>query len=160
MENFKVARFEFKIVAQDKLYLPEYKGSTLRGGFGQTLKRIVCITRDKECKNCLLKEKCAYSYIFETPPPKDTTRLRKYPFAPHPFVIEPLLEMKREYESNDEIAFNLVLIGEAISYLPYFVFVFVVLLIHKYYLADEDLLVKPVCLREYVHIYDKNYLLE
>ncbi len=124
MENFKIARFEFKIVVQNNLYLPEYKGSTLRGGFGHVLKRIVCITKDKECKNCLLKEKCAYSYIFETPPPKATTRLRKYPFAPHPFAIEPPLEKKEEYKKGEELSFNLILIGKAIDYLPYFVFVF------------------------------------
>jgi len=124
MENFRVAKFEFKIVAQDKLYLPEYKGSTIRGGFGQTLRRVVCVTRDKECKNCLLKEKCAYSYIFETPPPKNTKMLTKYSYVPHPFVIEPPLERKREYKEGEEFSFNLILIGKASDYLPYFVFAF------------------------------------
>ncbi|MCD6318133.1 CRISPR system precrRNA processing endoribonuclease RAMP protein Cas6 [Candidatus Aerophobetes bacterium] len=124
MENFRVAKFEFKIVAQDKLYLPEYKGSTFRGGFGNTLRKVVCITKNKECCTCLLKEKCIYSYIFETPPPKNTKILTKYPYAPHPFVIEPPLETKKEYQPGDEITFNLVLIGRVIDYLPYFIFTF------------------------------------
>lgn len=124
IKDFRIGKFKLIAKPRDRLYLPEYKGSTLRGGFGQTLRRVVCVTRDKECKNCLFKEKCVYSYIFETPPPKDTTRLRKYPFAPHPFIIEPPLERKREYKGGEEFSFNLILIGKAIDYLPYFVFTF------------------------------------
>lgn len=122
---FRLARFRFEAKPKYRLCLPAYKGSTLRGGFGQTLKRVVCVTKNKECQNCLLKEKCAYSYIFETPPPEDTTRLRKYPYAPHPFVIEPPLERKQqEYTQEKELSFNLILIGKATDYLPYFVFAF------------------------------------
>ena len=95
MQNFRVAKFKFKIVAEDKLCLPQYKGSTFRGGFGNTLRKVVCIAKKEECCTCLLKEKCIYSYIFETPPPKNTKILRKYPYAPHPFVIEPPLETKK-----------------------------------------------------------------
>ena len=124
IECFRIGKFKLIAKPKDRLYLPAYKGSTLRGGFGQTLKRVVCVTKNKECKNCLLKEKCVYSYIFETPPPKDTTRLRKYPFAPHPFVIEPPVERKEEYKQEEELSFNLILIGKATDYLPYFVFTF------------------------------------
>ncbi|GAH02793.1 unnamed protein product, partial [marine sediment metagenome] len=124
IEDFQIGRFKFIVKAKNKLYLPVYKGSTLRGGFGQALRKTVCITRYKECKNCLLKEKCIYSSIFETPPPKDTTKLTKYPYAPHPFVIEPPLEDKQEYKEDNEFSFNLVLIGKAINYLPYFIFAF------------------------------------
>jgi len=124
IKDFRIGRFEFIVKPKDKLYLPVYKGSTLRGGFGQALRKTVCITKYKECKNCLLKQKCIYSSIFETPPPEDTTRMRKYPYAPHPFVIEPPLEEKQEYREDNELSFNLVLIGKAIDYLPYFIFAF------------------------------------
>jgi len=124
IKYFRIAKFKFTAQTKDTLYLPSYKGSTLRGGFGQVLKRVVCITKDKECRSCLFKERCVYSYIFETPPPDNTAKLKKYPFAPHPFVIEPPLEKKREYKEKEEFAFHLILIGKAIDYLPYFVFVF------------------------------------
>jgi hypothetical protein len=80
--------------------------------------------RDKECSDCLLKGKCVYSYVFETPPPPDTKIMRKYPAAPHPFVIEPPLERKRTYKPGDELVFGLTLVGRAIDYLPYFIFTF------------------------------------
>jgi len=124
IKDFKIGRFEFIVKPKDKLYLPVYKGSTLRGGFGHSLRRVICVTKGKECKDCLLKQKCIYSAIFETPPPKNTTKLTKYPYAPHPFVIEPPLEEKQEYKEDNELSFNLVLIGKAIDYLPYFIFAF------------------------------------
>ena len=108
----------------DIIILPSYKGSTLRGGFGYAFKRVVCAIRDKGCPDCLLKEKCVYSYVFETPPPSDTKIMRKYKSAPHPFVIEPPMEKRRGYKTGDEIRFGLILIGRAIDYLPYFIYTF------------------------------------
>ncbi|MEW6419052.1 MAG: CRISPR system precrRNA processing endoribonuclease RAMP protein Cas6 [Nitrospirota bacterium] len=120
--NYK--QLVFRLIAKEPLILPAYKGSTLRGGFGYAFKRVVCAIRDKECPDCLLKEKCVYSYVFETPPPSDTKIMRKYKSAPHPFVIEPPPERRRGYKPGDEINFNLILIGRAIDYLPYFIYTF------------------------------------
>jgi CRISPR-associated endoribonuclease Cas6 len=106
------------------LILPSYKGSTLRGGFGNAFKKVVCAVRQNECRNCLLSQKCIYSYVFETPPPSDTTIMRKYTAAPHPFIIEPPEEKKNGYKPGDKITFSLTLIGRAIDYLPYFIYTF------------------------------------
>jgi CRISPR-associated endoribonuclease Cas6 len=82
------------------------------------------VDREKACGSCLLKGKCVYSYVFETPPPSDTSKMRKYPFAPHPFVITPPLEEKRIYRQNETFSFELTLIGKSIDYLPYFIYTF------------------------------------
>jgi len=124
LERFSIARFKFVIQAEGHLGLPPYKGSTFRGGFGHALRRVVCITKGRDCAECLLYQKCVYSYIFETPPPPDSKIMRKYPKAPHPFVLIPPLEDKREYEQGEKITFGLNLIGKAIDYLPYFIFTF------------------------------------
>lgn len=116
--------FTFFLCTKEIILLPPYKGSTLRGGFGYAFKRVVCAIREKECTDCLLKEKCIYSYIFETPPLSDTKIMRKYTNAPHPFIIEPPPERKRGYKPGDEMSFSLVLIGRAIDYLPYFIYTF------------------------------------
>ena len=50
--------------------------------------------------------------------------MRKYNSAPHPFIIEPPPEKKRGYTPKDKIIFGLTLIGNAIDYLPYFVYAF------------------------------------
>ncbi len=104
--------------------MPPYKGSMLRGGFGHAFKRVVCAIKSKECSDCLLHQKCIYSYVFETPPPVGTKIMTKYRSAPHPFVIEPPHDTRREYHEGDEFSFRLILIGKAIDYLPYFVYAF------------------------------------
>jgi hypothetical protein len=97
------------------MLLPSYKGSTLRGGFGHAFRRVVCAIKSRECTDCLLKEKCVYSYIFETPPSADTKIMRKYKSAPHPFIIEPPTGQRRGYTPEDELTFGLTLIGRAID---------------------------------------------
>lgn len=124
LESFRVAKFRFTISAKDHIRFPPYKGAAFRGGFGYVFKRVVCVTRGKQCDDCLLKQKCIYSYIFETPPPDNTEILRLYPKVPHPFVIEPPVTEKQSFEPGEEFSFQLILIGKAIDYLPYFIYTF------------------------------------
>ncbi len=124
MTEINIGLFELQVTAQTNLFLPPFKGSTLRGGFGHVFKSLVCSCPEKCHESCFLKEKCPYGYIFETPVPVDSQRMRKYPYAPHPFVIEPTLDKKRNYSINDELSFRLMLIGKSIGYLPYFIYTF------------------------------------
>ncbi|OPX90703.1 MAG: hypothetical protein A4E53_00880 [Pelotomaculum sp. PtaB.Bin104] len=123
--SFQVAMYELTLeVGGQGLSLPPYKGSTLRGGFGSAFKRIACSLRGTECRACLLKSNCPYAYIFETAPPLGSEALRNYTSIPRPFILEPPLETKTEYASGEKLRFNLILIGKAISYLPYFIVAF------------------------------------
>jgi CRISPR-associated endoribonuclease Cas6 len=119
-----VGRFELTVEAKDPIILPPYKGSTLRGGFGIAFRKTVCVIKGKECKECLLKGQCIYSYVFETPPPSGTKVMRKYEAAPHPFIIEPPLQKRMGYKPGDWFSFGLTLIGKAVDYLPYFIYTF------------------------------------
>lgn len=118
--------FTFTLQADEEIILPAYKGSALRGGFGSIFKKIVCVTKKESCSNCILKAQCAYSYVFETSPPggTDLMAMGKYEAIPRPFVIEPPEDARRSYRDGEEINFNLILIGRAIHYLPYFIIVF------------------------------------
>lgn len=124
LPHFILTRFKFTLKVTEPLSLPEYKGAVFRGGFGYAFKKVVCITRNSDCYSCLLKEKCVYAYIFETPPPSNSRLMRKYPSAPHPFVLTPPLEDDRTYEPGELIKFELTLIGKAINFLPYFIYTF------------------------------------
>jgi len=95
LNSFKLTKLQFILKASDGINLPVYKGSTFRGGFGNAFKKIVCVNRDKDCDLCMLKGKCVYSYVFETPPPSDTSKMRKYPFAPHPFIVASITDMNK-----------------------------------------------------------------
>jgi len=126
-------KFTLIIKALDELHLPYYKGSTFRGGFGNIFRRIVCALKRQDCSDCMLKSRCIYAYVFETPPPANASimNMHKYEKIPHPFVIEPpevdsKLKIKGSevYEPGSILNFNLILIGKAIDYLPYFIYTF------------------------------------
>jgi hypothetical protein len=82
-----IKQYRFYFESTGPYRLPEYPGSAWRGAFGHALKRTVCVVRNTPCNQCLLKNACAYSYIFETPPPDGTEKMRKYTATPHPFVL-------------------------------------------------------------------------
>ena len=122
---FTIAKYRLTLEAGEKgLLLPPYKGSTLRGGFGNAFRRISCALKEANCNNCLLRTSCPYAYIFETAPPPGSAALRNYESIPRPFVLEPPLETKTEYRPGEKLAFNLVPIGRATNYLPYFIVAF------------------------------------
>ncbi|MGQ9800144.1 MAG: hypothetical protein ACUVRL_00530 [Candidatus Saccharicenans sp.] len=124
-KNIYLAKYEFLIVPEDILELPSYKGSTFRGGFGSVFRNICCLDKKNvSCKACLLKDKCPYSYIFETSPYPDSAFLKNLDDIPRPFIIEPPLDNRSVFTSQDSITFSLTLIGRAVDYLPYFVVTF------------------------------------
>lgn len=120
----RFAYFALQGKAKEPLHLPDYKGSTVRGAFGNTFRRIVCALRRNDCSECMIRSSCVFSYVFETPPPQDSKMMWRYPYAPHPFVINPPLEQKRVYAPGEALEFSLILIGKAMEYLPYFVYTF------------------------------------
>lgn len=117
---------EFIIRFLESCELPVYKGSTLRGGFGNAFKRSVCLFKNKNCYECHLNRECAYAYLFESIPAREIelAHFGKYEAIPHPFIIEPPEEARALYQPGEELGFNIILIGKAIKYLPYFALAF------------------------------------
>lgn len=62
--------------------------------------------------------KCAYHYLFET-------KNERKQGVPRPFIIEPPLTSKRFFLKDDTLYLNLLLIGRAIDYIPYFLYAFI-----------------------------------
>ncbi len=124
LHHLKIGKFTLRIRALVDLHLPVYKGSTFRGGFGSALRSVVCALKRQECSGCLLRDRCVYVYVFETPPPPGSERLRLYKTVPHPFVIEPPLDERRHVPAGETVEFGLVLVGRAMEVLPYFIYAF------------------------------------
>jgi hypothetical protein len=106
--------------------LPVFKGSTLRGGLGHALRRIACALRRQDCTGCLLRESCAYAFLFEvTQNPKQDIATENRSVAaqrPHPYILIPPDDETRTYQAGDLFSFSLILLGPAIHYLPHLVF--------------------------------------
>ncbi len=113
--------FEFRWCAEEDAWLPRFKGSTIRGALGWAFKRVVCIRADGNCACCLVRSTCSYPYVFETPPPADVPTFRGQRTAPHPYVLEPPLEEKEHYAPGETLTFGLLLLGRALTYLPYLI---------------------------------------
>lgn len=126
LDHIKFTKLILILEAIDDIHLPEYKGAVFRGGFGYQFKKIVCVQRNiSDCKGCMIEKTCIYSYIFETPLPEDSEKLRLYRTVPHPFVIEPPQEDRQFINKHDLFQFNVTLIGKAICYLPYIIYTFI-----------------------------------
>jgi hypothetical protein len=101
--------------------LPAYKGAMLRGGFGYAFQRSSC---PRPCwgrsHDCAVGAQCPYRAIFETPHPAGVMHLHDLQDVPRPFVIEPPLDQKRRYAAGDVLEFGLVLFGQAIDHMAYF----------------------------------------
>lgn len=110
--------------AIDTLTLPEYKGSTFRGALGHSFRKVSCPIICRDNKTCLLRFRCAYSVCFETPIPDSAAIMRLYPFAPHPFVIEPPQDSRTQLEPGEEFELRLILIGRGNDYVAHFIYAF------------------------------------
>jgi hypothetical protein len=121
---FSLAYLRLTLEAKEPLFLPPYKGSTLRGGFGASFRKVSCVMTQQDCQTCQLNQQCAYAYIFETPRLNDIALSHQADNFPHPFIIEPPLSQQTRFHTGEQFEFRLVLIGKAIDYLPYFLLCF------------------------------------
>jgi len=109
--------FRFHFTVERPIQLPPYPGSAWRGAFGTALKKTVCVVRNTPCGDCLLNQSCAYAYLFETPPPGDALKMRKYTATPHPFVLQ-LPKLARDASNY---ALQTVVFGRGQRFFPYLV---------------------------------------
>ena len=115
---FQSCTYRFQFRALDKIFLRKYSGSTWRGLFGNALKQTACVTNHDHCQDCLLFSQCAYPYIFETPAPEQSDRMRKYPSMPHPYLFK-VPNQIRDIEPGGLFTIDMRLFGRANHYLPY-----------------------------------------
>lgn len=122
---FSLASFTFHLVAKERIELPEYKGSTFRGGFGHALKQVWCLRpQGRICEHCLNPTACAYSYIFETPRAFGNKTYVVAENLPHPFVLIPPLTKAREIAAGESFSFGLNLFGSGIHLVESFIYAF------------------------------------
>lgn len=128
-----LSRYQLRLRAQERTLLPIFLGSTLRGAFGQSLKNVVCVMNHRDCAKCLVREQCIYPYVFETTIQAKTVQWRGQQATPHPFILTLQSDInnyqqsdyqrhRREWQKDDELIFELLLMGRAIDYLPYIIY--------------------------------------
>jgi len=109
--------YRFHLDFQHNQPISRFPAATLRGAFGYTLRGLVCMDMKINCAECILQPKCAYAYLFETLPSEKSPRLRKLKAVPRPFAI-------RTAKHDTQGGFEILLVGNAVSYMPYFIYTF------------------------------------
>ena len=119
-------QYTFTLRVEEPMRMPTYKGATLRGGFGAVFRRLVCLQPDRRAcdRGCRLGNRCPYGYLFETQAPPGSTIVGAGQTAPRPFVLRPPLDPRTRYQPGDRLAFDLILVGRAGDYIPYFIVTF------------------------------------
>ncbi len=74
----KFAELTIKLRAKENIKLSSDKGSVIRGAFGFAFRKVCCPFPSKDSQECLLQNRCVYSYIFETPRPAHSKIMRLY----------------------------------------------------------------------------------
>lgn len=120
-EDLSWAHFRFLLVANTNLLLPPYLGSTLRGVFGSVFRDMVCSTKLDDCRSCPLVSQCAFPRYFMTSP-QPGQPLQKLQDVPRPYVfrVDPPGEGNRTVFAQEEIPFELLLLGSGVAAFPYF----------------------------------------
>jgi hypothetical protein len=77
-----------------------------------------------ECADCSLRYQCPYTKVFNPFIPPDAAQFSGNRNIPRPFVFKPPLSEQTHYAGGEALVFDLVLVGAAIDYLPYFVVAF------------------------------------
>jgi hypothetical protein len=111
--HLQLLRLELVFSMDEPVELPPFRGNLWRGVLGPALKRI-----DEGVLPGLSTGQIApgtlYRTIFESPPPPDATRMRRYDATPHPYVIDaPGTPNFQRLEAGAKERIGLTLIGRA-----------------------------------------------
>lgn len=119
IQSIRFARIRFTLEAGEATRLPGYKGSTLRGALGDTMRRMVCrMPMIQDCTTCRYFQQCAYASFHENALPAEHPLRKLFPRLPQPYVIEPADQFERDYLPGDTLPFDLLLFGTAIDQYP------------------------------------------
>lgn len=124
LEGLRVTTVVVELEALGEMRLPEYRAGLFRGGFGCLFRDLACKTGAATCEGCGEWRDCAYSQVFESPVDGEKAEvLRKYPNAPHPFVLTPREDRRQWLPAGERIELVLTLFGRFERTLPYFLVV-------------------------------------
>jgi CRISPR-associated endoribonuclease Cas6 len=107
LRDFRFLTLSFIIKPVGTIYLgtdEETEGDKWRSGMEQAFKANECTMKHVDnCAGCTAENPCLYRPYFETTKPR-------------PFVVRPALDKKTEYNNNELINLDLVLIGRSIAH--------------------------------------------
>lgn len=118
MARLALARYRFTFRVTEPLHLPDYAGSALRGAFGQALQQVSGVSNTDRDQKTELFLQSPYARIFVPHDiPRESATFSTIRQVPVQYVIEAPIAPARRYQPGESIAFNMVLMGEALDHL-------------------------------------------
>ncbi|HHW10641.1 MAG TPA: CRISPR system precrRNA processing endoribonuclease RAMP protein Cas6 [Firmicutes bacterium] len=90
-------------------------GSTLRGAFGAAFRSVTCVTKASTCEGCESRHHCPYAKAFDADAASLGAGRERGQGVPKPLLI------RAEESRAGEVRFTVILIGQAVCYLPYLI---------------------------------------
>jgi len=122
--NYCHLQFHLQLI--DSFRTHEFNGSMIRGTLMREVRNLVCTTGQNDCSDCPFINECVYHRIFE-PTVVEPTREQNAPRfhisqIPRPFVLDTSSMDNQRLQSREFMNFDLILFGNALEALPFFVF--------------------------------------
>ena len=112
---FPLIKIRLTFKALQDIDFPYYAGSSLRGVFGKSLRRVSCLITKAKCTECAVIKTCPYASVFEN----GYTTLGKGEEVPNPYVIEPMPLGQKQVRQGDSFSFEQIIFGTAVEKLSY-----------------------------------------
>ena len=122
LSRVRYSRLQVILRARGGGQLPRSPAALLRGCFGSALRSVSCVQDvEYQCAACdeASRAACAYLYIFDTPLPADTSRLRGVKSIPRPFVLGSPRREQEAIRPGGPLRLALTLVGRAAQHLPH-----------------------------------------
>ncbi|MFZ3099040.1 MAG: hypothetical protein WA081_21240, partial [Desulfosalsimonadaceae bacterium] len=107
-------RLNIRLRAVTEVVLPVHAGSTLRGMFKTSLRRVCCPLRGEKCRGCMLRDRCVYAMVSE-----NFTETGENTVLPYTLACS---GAGGRYAPGDSLSFTLTVFGKAIDFLPYIIY--------------------------------------
>jgi len=115
-------RYRFEMVLDRPLVVAAPNRSVLwRGAFGQVFRSLVCHDIALDCQRCPLLTACPFPRVFAPRLPADRPAIRRLRDPPRPFVFVDPCPGSASLSASRPIGLELVVVGNAVTELPYFV---------------------------------------
>jgi len=113
--SYKTIRFIISLTKKVRFSVPV--PFLFRSIIGFQLRKMCCIAHNNVCADCMFNADCIYGLTFESIVPKNNAALSGRDRISHPIIID--IDDFAEKEM-DSIVINLIFLGQAIPYIPYF----------------------------------------
>lgn len=105
----------YAVHMEERLTLPPYSGTAIRGALGESLRAEVCSTGANTCVGCPHLSTCPFGVVWEGGIQAELPK--RFDSPPRPYVFSPpLLEEARHFHEFETIRFDLTLFGSATEF--------------------------------------------